>query len=440
MTYRLPVLFLAAALSCSLATSCSQQGDASSDAKSAVEPPVLVRLGKLERGDVSDRLAVAADLEAIARADVPPEIAGMVAEVLKREGDAVRKGEPVIRLDDAALTLAVEQKRILAAQARQKVEQSTLAGREGKTLAEQKRILLEKAKAEYERIKDLADEAKSGVISKEDADIKRYAHEQARLDLDAALIQADKYTLEHSQAVESQKLADVELRTAEHNLSRTTIRSPIDGEITYLIVKPGESLTVGTKAFSVVDTSRLEARLHVPQRELARIRIGLPVRIHCEVFPDRTFEGSIEVVNPVVDKVKGTVQLIVGVTDKEKFLKPGMFINGEVILDTRRDVYLVTKKAVSYENQEPILFLVKDGVAHRYALKPGYSTKTHIEVLGLTGVDGSSASPADGDLVEVGHNNLKEGSRVEIEASGPPGSVGAQAAQARRAEEGAAGQ
>jgi RND family efflux transporter MFP subunit len=235
-----------------------------------------------------------------------------------------------------------------------------------------------------------------------------------------AVLLGQKYELEHSQAIEAERLARVEERTAEYNLSLTTLRSPIDGHLSYLIAKPGEILATGAKAFTVVDTSDLEARLYVPQKELSRVRVGLRVRILCEVFPGKEFEGAVEVVNPVVDK-SGTVEVLVGIRDKEGFLKPGMFVNGEIILDVHQGAVLVSKKAISYENQEPVVFLVKDGVAHRYGLEAGYRTRTHVEVLGLVGPDGKRVSPEDaasgelGGLVEIGHSNLKEGSRVETD-------------------------
>ncbi len=401
-----------------LASCDAQRGEASSDEKGpGAEAPVLVRVGKFDHGEISDRLPVAADLEAVKRADVLPEVSGVVREILHREGDRVKRGDAVVRLVDEHLKLLVEQKRLLATQAKGKIAQADVARREGQELIRQKKLQLEKVEAEYERTKKLSEDAAQGLVSKEEVDVKRYAFEQAQIDRQTCILGGEKLELEHSQAVESQKLAEVDLRTAEYNLSQMTLRSPIDGAITYLTVKPGEMLSVSTRAFAVVDTSKLEARLHVPQRELSRIRAGLPVRILCEVFAEREFAGSIEVVSPVVDKDKGTVEVIVGVADPTSFLRPGMFVNAEIVLDTRKDAALVPKKAVSYENQEPIIFLVKDKTARRCVLKPGYSTKTHIEVLGLTGQDGQPVSPDDGALVEIGHNNLKEGSKVELESA-----------------------
>jgi membrane fusion protein (multidrug efflux system) len=395
-----------------------RDGQAAAEGKEDEPAPlVLVRLGKFERGAISSRLAVSADLEAVQRADVPTEVTGIVRSVLHREGDLVKKGEPVIQLVDDPVRLQTEQKRILAAQAKAKIAQADVARRESREIVKQKELLLAKALAEYERIRALADDSATGVFSREEAEVKRYAFAQAQIDHQTSVILTEKYDLEHSQAIESEKLATVDRQTAEYGLSQTTLRSPIDGAISYLTVKPGETLTLGSKAFSVVDSSRLEARLQVPQKELGRLRAGLLVRISCEVFPDKEFDGVVEVINPVIDKAFGFVGLIVGVKDNSGFLRPGMFVSGEIILDTRQEALLVSKKAVSYDNEEPVIFLVRDAVAHRYVVKPGYSTKTQIEVLGLVGADGAAADPMDGELVEIGHSNLKEGTKVSVEGA-----------------------
>jgi RND family efflux transporter MFP subunit len=405
-----PLLLLAIVPSCD-----SARSEASAPSAETAPPPVLVRLGSFDRGEISNKLSVSADLEAVAKADLYPEIPGPVAEVLHRLGDPVRKGEPVVRLVDDHLKLLVETKRLMAVQAKGKVLQADVARREAAQTVALKKLRMEKAAAEYARIQRLSQDAQNGLVSSEEAEAKRYEFEEARIDHQTCLVQKEKYELDHAQALESQKLAEVELRTAEYNLSQATLRSPIDGRISYLEVKPGELITATSRVVTVVDTRKLEARLHVPQRELSRIRTGLPVRILCEVFPEKEFQASIDVVNPVVDKVNGTVEVVVGLSDPEGFLKPGMFVNGEVILDTRKEALLVPKKAVSYEDREPIVYLVKEKIAHRYLLKAGYSTRDRIEVLGLVATDGSPASTSDGTLVIIGHNNLKEGSRVEVE-------------------------
>ena len=94
----------------------------------------------------------------------------------------------------------------------------------------------------------------------------------------------------------------------------------------------------------------------------------------------------------------------------------------EVVLETRENALLVSKKAILHENQEPIVYLVQDGIARRYVLEPGFSSQESTEVRALIGSDGTplESIPEENSLVVLGNSKLKDGSRVEIE--GEPGS------------------
>ena len=387
--------------------------------RQASKPLVLVRLGEFRRGEISSSLPVSAELEAVQEADVYAEVSGKILEVLHREGDFVRRGEPVVIIDDEDYRLTEENKKILRDQTKTKLEQARLAPKEGEAELQQKSLLFEKAEAEYGRA---LKSHKDGILSPEETETKRYEREQARIDRTTASLQIENYKLAEKEAEQALRLAEVELRTATLNLGRTQILSPIDGYISYLEVKQGEfvransgAVNVPAPVFSVVNLERLEARVYVPQRELRRLQLEQPVRITCDVYPEKEFWAEVEVINPVIDNEIRTVQVIVGVGDPSRLLKPGLFINAEIILDTHKNTWLVSKRAVIYENQEPVLFLVHDSVARRYIVRKGYSSQDEIEVLGLTDADGNEVDPSAGRLVLVGHNKLKDESAVEVE-------------------------
>ncbi len=408
-----------------LVAGCSPPNDGAVSADSGGEADeddrILVRTVDLTRGDISRRLAVAADLEAVSRADLTPEIAGVVATVHKREGDRVGALEPVVTLVDTQLRLALDNKRIAYEQAKIATRQAENSKREGEKIARQKELIRLQVEKELERI----ERGGAAVASEEEIEQKRAELEQKKIDAEAAQIQGEGYALSHEQKRQEEELARVAVETATFQLSQTVLASPIEGVISYLRLKPGELVSTATKAFSVVDLSRLEARLFVPQREVVRVKPGLTVHLRCEVFPELEFAGRVEVINPVVDDVKGTIEVIVGISDDRGVLKPGMYVSGDIVLETRPSVYLIPKKAISYENRQAILFFVRDGVAHRYVMSPGLSQRDAVELVSLTAMDGSVFRAGDDDapgiaelgaLVLVGHDNLEEGSPVEVES------------------------
>ncbi|MBN1443910.1 MAG: efflux RND transporter periplasmic adaptor subunit [Planctomycetes bacterium] len=415
------LLFLCGTLAgCGVSKGETASGPSTAPEGSESRPKVIVSLGEFSRGDIESRLSVAADLEAVRSADVYPEVSGIIVSVLVREGDRVSSEDPVIRLKDDDAALAEQNRAILLEQKTTQFEQAKLAVDEAQAQIEQRQLLLEQSQREFERLSALSAEDVD-IVSPEQLDAKRYERDQREIDLRSARLSIEKKKLERDQAEQSMRLADVDVKTARLNLERSVIRSPIDGYISELDLNPGETVSLAAPVFTVVDPDHLRARLHVPQRELSRLEEGQRVSITSEVYAGREFEGSVAVINPVIDKSTGTVRVIVEIGEHGGLLRPGMFVSGEVILDTHTDAVLVPKKAVTYENQEPIVFLVRDGIAHRYVLKPGYSSRSFIEVGGLVDSEGRPGDPADGQLVLVG-NNLKHGDPVDVVSGAESGS------------------
>ncbi|MEM7233440.1 MAG: efflux RND transporter periplasmic adaptor subunit [Planctomycetota bacterium] len=476
---------LSAAAGCNVSSGESLSGESgegaekqsgASEGRQADDPEVLVRFGDFERGAISSRLGVAADLEAVHEAQVFAEVGGVVAEVKVEEGHRVGEEAPVIVLDDEELGFVRDTKQILFDQAETKLGQAELSLKESQSTLAQKRLTYEETQAEYRRSGILATGDETGatfqkleseraridkwnrelyrlssakasasdiealtvsidtaereyrkfvasaidedsIVSLEELETKRYERDRARVDLGALHLLVSKQVLDRDRAEQDKKLAEVELKTAKLNVSRTVIEAPIAGHVSFLELKKGERVSTTERVFDVVDVSQLRARLHVPQRELRRLEVGQAVEIRSDIFPDRVFRARVSVINPVIDKDNGTIRVTVAV-DSSPDLKPGMFVTGDVVLDTRGDATLVSKRAVDYVNQEPVIFLAREGVAHRYVLVPGYSDKDRLEVRGLIDIKGERHEVTEdlGRVVLVGHNNLKEGTPVREES------------------------
>lgn len=380
-----------------------------------------VKIGQFIRGDIASTLRVHATLEAVARAEIYPEISGVVEQVLRREGDPVQAGDEVVLLESQELRLAEQTRKVLWDQAVSRVELAGLSLEEQAEVIKTKELLLEQAKTEFETHEKLFKSSESdlqAVVSRELFDAKRYAFREAELNLSAARVQERKLRLDLELARQTARQSELEYETARLQVRRTTLRSPITGAVTFLELRVGELMGSSKLAFRVASRSNLEARLFVPQKELERLEVGQAVRIRCEVFPDRPepFHGEVEVINPVVDAETGMVRVIVGIDDPEalEFLRPGMFINGEVVLETHEDALLVNKRWLLYENQDPILFLAEEGKAQRYVVETGFADQDRIEVLALIDANGKRLEEISGDtrLVIAGQNNLKPDDRI----------------------------
>ena len=210
---------------------------------------VPVEVATLERGPIEAVLRFSTNLEAESSVEVYSQSSRLVTELLVEEGDRVRSGQVLLRLQDA------EQKSALAR------AESQLA----------------KAQREYQRQKSLF--------------AKELISEQVMND---ATYEVDQLEL----AVED----------ARRELSYTTVRAPIGGTITSRLVNLGDNVKVGEHLFDIVDFDSIVARIFVPEKDMARLRLEQAARLRSEALAGSR-EGQVIRVAPIVDPRSGTVKV-----------------------------------------------------------------------------------------------------------------------------------
>jgi len=136
-------------------------------------------------------------------------------------------------------------------------------------------------------------------------------------------------------------------------LSRTEIKAPFSGYITYRGATLGMTISSTTHLFTLVDREVLVTHLLIPQGDILRVKKGLPVKITCGAIPDITFSGSIQIINPVIDPASGTLKLRARIEpDENNLLRPGMFITARIITASKKDALLVPRKAGFYDDEK----------------------------------------------------------------------------------------
>src|SRR5690606_35191621 len=259
-------------------------------------------------------------LEARAESQVVAKTSGVALAVLVEEGQMVRAGQPLVRLDPDRARLAVAQSE---AQMR-KLENS------------------------YRRAQKLVEQQ---LVSAADVD-------QLRFDLENARAQYRMATLE---------------------LSYTTVVAPISGVIASRDIKPGNFVQINSPIFRIVDAAQLEATLNVPEREIAKLKPGQVVELVADALPGRTFSGTVDRVSPVVDTGTGTFRVVAAFSG-EAGLQPGMFGRLGINYDQRADALVVPRNALLEDGGQPAAYVVRDGKALRTTLKLGYDDAGWVEV------------------------------------------------------------
>ncbi len=328
-----------------LAAGCSD-GRAGDEAAKKDEASIPVEVGRATAGAIEAAYRGTATLEAEDEATVNAKTGGVIEQILVEEGQRVRAGQVLARLETERLRLEV---------ARAKAT-------------------LDKLEQDFKRNESVY---QRNLVSRE-------AYERTKFELEGARAAYD--------------LARLALQEAE-------IQAPFDGVISLRHIKLGNLIQPGSPAFRVTRMDRLQAQIYVPERDIHKLAAGQPATIAVDAWPDRQFSGQILRVNPVVDAATGTVKVTVALAQQPE-LKPGMFGRVEILYDRRDNALLIPKDALLTEDARHSVFVVADGRAHRRPVRIGYSDNQHYEVLdGVTAgellVVTGQASLKDDSKVEI---------------------------------------
>jgi membrane fusion protein (multidrug efflux system) len=312
------------------------------------EDLIPVEITKVAKGSISNFILLSSNLETEIMADVYARIQGIVEKIHKEEGQYVRSGETLLSLE---------------------AEEYELAERKA-------RINYEKEKSNVERLREMH---RKQLISDDE-------FERAQYVADAA---------------------EVSWKEAKLNLDFMQIQSPISGWIGERLAKVGARIQQTDKLFTVVNQSQVIAVVWVPEKNINEINIGQPAVLTSDHLQNKRYEGFVKRISPVVDPASGTCKVTIGVKNVDRALRPGMFVNVHIIIDTHDDVILIPKTAVVYEKEYMNVFIVRDSVAHKIRLKPGFEDHEKIESL-------NDEIQTGDQLIVVGQAGMKDQTRVKV--------------------------
>lgn len=299
------------------------------------------------QGAISSYLLFNSTVETEAAVEIYPQISGLVERIMAEEGDRVEEGDTLLFIDDDQLRLAVEE-------------------------AEVNFEHLEKG---FERTEVMF---KRKLISNQDYENRRYEMDQARLRRERA-----KMELEYS-----------------------IIGVPFSGVITERHVQVGARVGQSSKLFSLIKLDDMITRVFVPGQYLMAISADQEAVITSDFLQGKRFEGWVKRISPVVDPKSGTFKVTVGVRDRWEFMRPGIFVNVQIITDTHSKAVLVPKQAIVYDGGDRFVFVVRDSMASRVKLDVGFEDGASIEAL-------SEIEPGT-PIIIVGQNGLKDQAKVKI--------------------------
>lgn len=284
-------------------------------------PAVTVEAAKVTRASLPQAITAVGSLRSDESITVRPEVAGRIATIGFAEGQRVKKGDALIRLDPTVNEAEVRQ------------------ARANMTLA----------KTKYDRAVDLA---KSNFISG-----------QAR-----------------DEAENNLKVAEAALAVAEAKLAKTEIKAPFSGIIGLRQVSVGDYVKEGADLVNLESVDPLKVDFRVPEIYLKQVRAGQPLEVALDAVPGRTYTGRVLAINPLFDAAGRSIVIRAQVANPDTSLRPGMFARVRLITEERQDAIVVPEQALVPFGSEQFVFKVVDGKAQRARVEIGQRGDGRVEI------------------------------------------------------------
>ncbi len=264
-------------------------------------PPESVATAKVEEQHWAAGRSAVGTLVAVRAVTLGAELAGAVREISFESGASVKRGDVLVKLDTS-----IEEAQLTSARA-----DATLA-----------RVSLERA----------------GRLREGEAN--------SQADLDAAQARAQQ--------------AEAAVATLRATIAKKTIRAPFDGRIAIRQVELGQVLAAGAPIASLQSVTPIHAELSLPQQALADLAVGQRVHLRTDTFPGAVWDGEITTVNPEVEVASRNVRVRATFPNPDGRLRPGMFVNVDVVSSKERPVVVMPATAAVYAPYGDSVFVLEE--------------------------------------------------------------------------------
>jgi RND family efflux transporter MFP subunit len=350
-------LALALAL-CGCRADAEKSGSADAPAAVQVGPENVVTVA---RGRIVSGPLISGELRAAREATVRAEVGGSMLQVTVDEGESVRRGAVLGRIEAATLENA---------------------RRSAETAVKSAQAQLEVAEREAARTEQLV---AAGALARRDLEV-------ARSDVTAAEAQ----------------LADARSRlvTANKQVGDTVLRAPFDGVVADRMVNTGDVVTNGAELFKIIDPSSMRLEAAVPSEELAQLRVGAAVEFSVRGY-GQPFTGRIDRISPQADAATRQVPIFVSIPNSGGRLVAGLFAEGRVVTAAAEGL-VVPLNAVNTSQGDPWVLRAAGGTTEKVPVKLGLRDDRTEKVQILAGVTEGDA------LLRGAAQGIAPGTRVAV--------------------------
>ncbi|HEX4886315.1 MAG TPA: efflux RND transporter periplasmic adaptor subunit [Casimicrobiaceae bacterium] len=322
-------------------------------------------LVRVEARPLARWLPVSGTVQAVRQATVKAKVPGEVRQMSVREGEAVRAGQPVARIETSDLEARLAERQGALESARAQL-----------ALAEKTRSMNNRLLAE----KFISQNAYDGSQSS------------------------------HDVAVGNVKSAEAQVRLAQNALKDATVTAPIAGVVAKRHVQAGDKVAVESPLLTVVDLAELELAALVPASDVPELATGMPVELAVDGFGERRFRGIIGRINPSAEPGTRAFHVYVSLPNPDAALRSGMFATGRIALASSAPTPALPLAAVRTEAGQSFVWTIDEGKLVRRVVSVGRRD----DEAGL--VEVRTALPPGIAVLAARFDNLKEGAAAIVRA------------------------
>jgi membrane fusion protein (multidrug efflux system) len=297
---------------------------------------------------------------------ISTEVEGIIKKRFVDEGDQVKRGDVLIKIDDEKFRLQVEE-----TEASLREAEATLKNAKG-SLSRMEQLLSEKV-----------------------VDQQRYDDTFTKFHLGKAMVENVR----------------AKLKRYQRSLNDTEIVAPLDGVVSERMGSEGEYVKVGAELLKVVEINPLKLTFTLPEKFSGQVRMGQTVEVKAKAFPGEVFTGSVYFISPTVNLATRTLEVKAKVENKDYRLKPGFFVDVKLLTDVNEQAMVLPEGAVVMREEQFVVLTVQGEKIQFKSVIPGKRFERKVEILEGVG--------RDDIMVVSGLSELTEGSKVSIAPSTP---------------------